>query len=234
MKRSIVFSFLFMILLAACSPSRSGAECKDGFCVSIILETSVQASEPVPFSILVKSEKDVSGLGISLYGDSSITIVDAEEKPAEAQVIYQDKRSIDWKIDAKGGEEYKFSGHVIFPKPSASYGVFSWGLIAAAGHPSMGRVTDSVTIYMDPSGKQVEDSEAKMLLQTDYPAPTPPPDLTIVPDTPMPTVAWPSATPLPSPSPTLPAYPPLGEGIDNESVNNQPSQTITQPAYPIP
>jgi len=235
MKRSIIFSFLFMVLLAACSPSGSGAECKDGVCVSIILETSVQASEPVPFSILVKSEKDVSSLGISLYGDSAITIVDAEKKPAEAQVSYQDKRSIDWKINAKGGVEYKFSGHVIFPKPSASYGVFHYGLIAAAGQPSMGRVTDSVTIYMDSSGKQVEEGNAKTILQTDFPAPTPPPNLTIVPVTPLPTVAWPTATSLPSPTPTQLAYPAPGKQISTEGANpKQPLPSPTQAAYPNP
>jgi len=235
MKRSITFSLLFMVLLAACSPSGSEAECKDGVCVSIILETSVQASEPVPFSIVVNSEKDVSGLGISLYGDSAITIVDAEKKPAEAQVSYQDKRSIDWKINAKGGVEYKFSGHVIFPNPSASYGVFHYGLIAAAGHPSMGQVTDSVTIYMDSSGKQVEEGNAKTILQTDFPAPTPPPDLTIVPVTPMPTVAWPPSTMLPSPTPTHPAYPAPGDNASTENVNkNQPLQTPTLAAYPNP
>lgn len=236
MKRSIILVFLFIFLLAACSPSGSGTECKDGVCISIILETSVQASEPVPFSIVVKTEKDVSGLGISLYGDSAITIVDSEKKPTEAQVSYQDKRSINWKINAKGGTEYKFSGHVIFPKPSASYGVFHYGLIAAAGHPSMGRITDSVTVYMDSSGKQVEEGNAKTILRTDLPAPTTPPDLTIVPVTPIPTVAWPAtATVLPSPTPTRPAYPAPEDNTSTETVNkNQPLQTPTLAAYPSP
>lgn len=229
MKRSIIFCIFFPFLLAACNLSRSGAECKDGVCISIILENSVQALEPVPFSIVVKTEKDVSGLGIFLSGDWDITIVDAEMKPAEAQVSYQDTRSIGWQINAKGGTEYQFSGHVIFPEPSVSYGIFHYGLIAAAGHSSMGQVTDSVTIYMDSSGKQVEEVNAKKIFQTDFPLPTEPPDLTIVPETPMPTVAWPTATLLPSPTPTQPAYPYPGDEASPETVEE------SQPfAYPTP
>ncbi|MFZ3150271.1 MAG: hypothetical protein WA116_01155, partial [Anaerolineaceae bacterium] len=64
-------------------------------------------------------------------------------------------------------------------------------------------------------GKQVEESRAEMELETDFPAPTAPPNLTIVPETPFPTIVWPTVTPLPSPSPsptitrtpTLPVYP---------------------------
>jgi len=186
--------------------SDSGAECKDGICVSIKVEGAVQALKPATFVILVKTEKDISNLGISLYGDHTITILDVDKIPETAKIAYEDERSIDWWIDTKSGEEYKISGHVVLAKPTVSYGIFNYGLIAAAGHPSISRVTDSVTIYLDADGNQVDENQAKMELGTEFPiAPTPPPDLTIVPETPMPTVEWSTETPLPSP--TLPAYP---------------------------
>ena len=42
---------------------------------------------------------------------------------------------MDLLIDTNGGKEYIISGHVILAKPTVSYGIFSYGLIAAAGHP---------------------------------------------------------------------------------------------------
>ncbi len=219
MKRFFWFSMLLIIVLAACSSSGSGAECKEGICVSIEVEEPIQAMEPARFMISVKTEKDITNLGISLYGDLAITILDIEKKPDEAEITFQKESSMDWQIDAKGEEEYVITGHIILAKPTVSYGIFRYGLIAAAGHPSIARVTDSITIYLDAEGKQVEESQAKMEIETGFPVPTPPPDLTIIPETPFPTIVWPTDTPLPSPSPspstsptitrtpTLPSYP---------------------------
>ena len=209
MKRSFWFCMLFVLLLSACSSSGSSPECKKGICVSIEIEGPVQALEPAPFTITVKTDKDISGLGLSIYGDAGISILDVERKPEVAELGYQDKRSMDWKIDTKGGELYTFHGHVVFPKPNVSYGIYKCGLIAAAGHPSITRVTDSVDIYFDPSGKQVEESKAIMERQTDYPVPTLLPNVTIVPEATNLIDVWPSITPSPSPTPTItiPAYP---------------------------
>ncbi|MEW6649655.1 MAG: hypothetical protein AB1453_05640, partial [Chloroflexota bacterium] len=177
------------------------------------------ALQPARFIITVKTEEDVSGLGISLYRSQTITILDIEKKPDIAELAYQDKNMQSWLIDTKGGEEYTFTGHIVFEKPTVSYGIFSYGLIASAGHPSIARVTDSITIYLDAEGKQVEESRAQMEIETGFPVPTAPPDLTIVPETPLPTIVWPTNTPLPSPThspspsptvtrtPTPPAYP---------------------------
>ncbi len=235
MKRSIIISFILLVLLAACSPNGSGAECKQGICVSLEVLGPIQAMEPAPFIITVKTDKDVTGLGISISGDATVSIIDIEKKPDGAKLGYQDKTSLSWLIDTKGGVEYSFSGHVAFPKPTVSYGVFNYGLIVAAGNPSITRVTDSVTIYMDSSGKQVEEGTAKSAMQTDFPAPTPPPDLTIVPVTPFPTVTWPTETPFPSPTQTQPAYPAPGKQISTEGANQkQPLPSPTQAAYPNP
>ncbi len=170
-----------------------------------------------------------------MYGDVSITINDIEKKPDGVKTTFQKESSMHWQIDAKGGEEYLITGHIILAKPTVSYGIFSYGVIAAAGHPSITRVTDSVTIYLDAEGKQVEESRAKMELETGFPPPTPPPDLTIVPQTALPTVVWPSVTPLPFPSPTAPAYPAF-DGTPSTEIagKNRPSQTPTPQAYPNP
>lgn len=207
MKRFFWLSMLLILLLSACSSSSTDAECKEGICVSIEVESLVQALVPTHFVISIKTEKDISNLGISLYGDRTITILDIEKKPDSAELTYKNDSSMDWWIDTKGGEEYLISGHVILAKPTVSYGIFSYGLIAAAGHPSIARVTDSITIYLDAEGNQLEASEAKLLMETEYPLPTPPPDMIVITRTPWPTIIWPTNTPLPSPTPTLPSYP---------------------------
>lgn len=207
MKRFFWFSMLFILILSACSPSGSGAECKEGICVSIEVAGPVHALQSIPFVVYFSTEKDVTGLEISIYGDISITINDIEKKPDAAEITFQKESSMHWQIDAKGREEYVITGHIILAKPTVSYGIFNYGLIAAAGHPSITRVADSITIYLDADGNQIEESRAKMELETGFPVPTPPPDLTVVPETPWPTVVWPTDTPLPTPTPTQPAYP---------------------------
>lgn len=219
MKRILWFSMLLILLLSACSSSSSGAECKEGICINIEVEGPIQVLQPIPFVIYFSTEKDITGLEISMYGGVNMAINDIEKKPDEAEITFQKESSMHWQIDAKGGEEYLITGHIVLAKPTASIGIYSYGLIAAAGHPSIARVTDSVTIYLDADGKQVEESRAKMELETDFPAPPPPPNLTIIPETPFPTIVWPTNTPLPSPTPspspsptitrtpTLPAYP---------------------------
>lgn len=194
MKRFFWLSMLLMLLLPACSPGSSGAECKEGICVRIEVAGPVQALAPAPFVMAIKTDKDISNLGISLYDGRSITILDIEKQPASAKLAYQDNRSADWWIDTKGGEEYIISGHVILDQPTVSYGYFRYGLIAAAAHPSIARVTDSVTIYLDAEGKQIEESRAKRMSETDFPLPTPPPDLIVITDTPSPTIVWPTNT----------------------------------------
>ncbi len=208
MKRFSWFYILLIFLLTGCNLSYSGFACKQGICVRIEIEEPVEALKPAVFMISVKTEKDIANLGLSVYGQG-ITILDIVEKPDSAILADEDERGMGWWIDTKGGEKYIITGHVLLAKPTVSYGIFSYGLIAAAGHPLITLVTDSITIYLDAEGKQVEESQAIKAIQTGFPLPTPRPDLTIVPETPMPTVVWPTQTPLPSPStfPTLPAYP---------------------------
>ncbi|MGV8049897.1 MAG: hypothetical protein AB2L21_06065 [Anaerolineaceae bacterium] len=215
MKRIFRFSMLLILFLSACSSSSTDAECKEGICISIEVEGPVQALEPARFIISVKTEKDISELPIGLSVFPGVTISDIENIPENASLVYQDETMLDWQINTKGGQEYSFSGYIILSEPTVSYGIFSYSVLAFFTQPTFGRVSDSVTIYLDAEGKQIEESRVKLELETDFPAPTPPPDLTIIPETPFPTIVWPTVTPLPSPSPsptitrtpTLPVYP---------------------------
>lgn len=219
MKRMFWFSMLLILLLSACSSSSSGAKCMEGICIKIEVEGPIQALQPIPFVIYFSTEKDITGLEISMYGGVNITIADIEKKPDEAEITFQKENSIHWQIDARGGDEYLITGHLVLDKPNASIGIYSYGLIAAAGHLSIARVTDSVTMYLDAEGKQVEESRVEIESGTDIPAPPPPPDLTIIPETPFPTVFWSTDTPLPSPTPS-----------PSPSATN--TCTPTAPAYP--
>lgn len=198
---------LLILSLSACSSSSSDAECKEGICIKIEIEGPAQALQPIPFMIYFSTEKDITGLDISMYGNVSITISDIEKKPDEIKTTFQKGSSMHWQIDTKGGEEYVITGHITLAKPTVSYGVFSYDLFAAAGHPSIARVTDSITIYLDAEGKQVEESQAILELETDLPLPTQPTDMIVITRTPWPTIIWPTDTPLPTFTPTATTTP---------------------------
>ena len=209
MKRFFGFFMIFLSFLTACSSSGSSAECKEGICVSIEVEGPVQALVPARFIISVKTDNDISALPIGLSVFPGITVLDIEKIPDSAKLIYQDKTNLSWYINTRSDKKYSFSGHIILSQPTVSYGIFHYTLLAFFSQPDFGRVTDTIMIYLDSSGKQVDESIALKELQNRQLAPTSPPDLTIVPEATNLIDVWPSITPSPSPTPTitLPAYP---------------------------
>lgn len=226
MNRLFCFSLICLLLIIACSPANAGFECKDGICVSIEVEEPVQALQPITFTIIVKTEKDIPSLGISLSVDRSISIVNIGKSPENANLTYQDKFLLGWLIETKSGEAYVFSGEVVFDRPTISYGIFGYNLLAYASNQSTNQVNDSVKIYLDTNGNQIEDSQAKSLVETGFPVPSPPPDQTIVPETPFPTMI--PFTSTPSSSPTIPGYP----GAGDSSFDEGGEENGLLPAYP--
>jgi len=224
LKRNSLLAILCVVFLAACQVGTAYDECKDGVCITLEIQGPVQAMEAVPFTIRVKTEKDIVGLGVSITGVASVVILDNEKMPDNAKLSIQDEHQLFWLINTKRGEEFLFTGHLQIPQPPISYGVFSYDLLAGVYAPGGKQVIDSLVIYMDASGKQLDESKAKILLQTPYPLPTRRPDVTIVVDTPAPKVIWPSATPVPSPTEPYPAPQKM----------QLPEATSTPPAYPQP
>ncbi len=207
MKRVFACCLLLIIILTACRQSGSGATCKKGICINIEVEGPIQALEPARFIISVRTKNDVSELPIGLSAYSNVTISDIEKIPEGAKLVYQDENMLDWQINTRSDEEYSFVFHIILSKPTVSYGIFSYSVMTFFSQPEFGRVTDSITIYLDAEGKQVEESQVKKILKTGFPPPTPPPDLSVVPETPFPTIVWPTETQLPSPTLSHPSYP---------------------------
>lgn len=238
MKRFFWFvTLLLIILLTACAPGGSATKCQGGVCVAIAVLGPVRASEPAPFTITVKTDKDIVNLGISLEIDSNVTVNDIEKSPVESRQLYKDQNLTSWTINTKGGQEYTISGHVVFQKPALSNGISNYGLSVRVGNSAIRDVTDSTRVYLNAEGEQVDASKAKTELQGTVLAPTPPPDLTIVPETAIPSIkSLPStATPLPVASPTVPAYPAPGNKAGTEPANkSQPLKTPTLSAYPNP
>lgn len=235
MKRFFWYSTILIFLLSACSPSGTGFECQEGICIHIEYSGPVQALEPMPFTISVKTEKDVPRLGVSVYGDLSITILDIEKKPDIAELAYQDDRSLDWRIDTIGGELYTFTGHVLLDKPTATYGLNSYGLIVAASKQAGFRVTDSISIYLDSEGNQVDPETVKLLSETQEFVPFETGIIIFPTYTPYPTIRIPTATATPSAKLTLPSYPPPEENVGiGAGSKSEPALTPTLAAYPAP
>lgn len=206
MKHVIRMIILLILVLTSCSPDGAGYECSEGICISINYEEPVQAMVPAVFKISVITDKDVSDLGISLYNYTNVTIQDIK-KPDTADLLYQSDELLTYIINTIEGEEYIFTGFVVLEKPSGLLGASGYELIAVASQYSGFRVTDSFHIYLNAEGNQLVESEAKLLMETEYPLPTPPPDMIVITRTPWPTIIWPTNTPLPTLTPTLPSYP---------------------------
>lgn len=183
MKRIFSCCLLLIIILTACRSSSASATCKKGICINIEVKGPVQALEPARFIISVKTKKDVNELPIGLSAYSNVSISDIEKIPEGAKLVYEDENMLDWQINTKNGEENFFVGHIILSKPKVSYGIFGYSIMTFFSQPEFGRVTDSITIYLDADGNQVEESQVKKILKTGFPPPTPAPDLTIVPET---------------------------------------------------
>jgi len=206
-KVSNLVIFLLIFLLSACSPAGSGFQCSEGICIDIEFESSERALESAAFVVKIKTDKDITGLGISISSDIHSSIQSIDLNPAEAELRYQAEDLISFRLNTKGGITYTYSGLLIIKKTAMSGGNSVYRLLAAASLPSGFRVTDSCRLYVDAEGNQMDESEAKLLMETDLPLPTLPPDVTVLPDTPFPTIIWPTDTSLPTLTPTLPSYP---------------------------
>lgn len=198
---------IFIIILSACSPGGSGFQCSEGICIDIEFESPVNSLDPVVFVVKVKTDKDIIGLGISISSDPNSTIHSIDLNTPEAELRYQAEDLVSFRINSKGGITYTYSGLLVLEKSSMAYGISGYRLIAAASLPSGFRVNDSYRLYLDSEGNQLEEGEAKLLMETDLPLPTLPPDVTVLPDTPFPTIIWPTDTPLPTLTPTSTATP---------------------------
>lgn len=235
MKRFPWISIFLILFFSACSSISAGAKCEGGVCIGIEILGPVEALKSTQFVISIKTDKDTSDLGISLYSVPGVTIVDIQKTLERAKLIYQDKDIAHWNIDTKGGEEYKLFGNVTLSKPTVSYGIFRYQVITRAYKPPICNISTSASIYLDAEGKQVETSKLKTLLQTNYPLPTSLPNLTIIPETALPRVTSTTIQPTIMPTSTLAAYPAPDGTPGSESVNKiQPSPMPTLQAYPSP
>jgi hypothetical protein len=148
---------------------------------------------------------DLAGLYVGITGNSTVTIYDSVGTPAGATLVHQDETYLDWQVDTVSGQEHTFSGRVDLMDPDVSFGLATYTVGAHAHYPSIARVADSVVIFLDPSGNQVDGTAARQTLEVPVILPTAPPDLTIVPFTPFPTLVPPAPTPVPAT--TVPGYP---------------------------
>ena len=200
---------LSLFVNASCNPSGLTFECQNGLCIDINLTEPVQALQPVEFTIRVKAETEINNLGLIIYSYQGV-LPYINEKPEGAELIFQSSQSMTWVFNAKGGENYLFSGNVIFPKPPSSIRFIDYDIVVTAAIPGGARVTDSISVNLDPNGNQIDSEQVKILMETDLPIPTMPPDMTIVVHTPRPSITPPQDTPIPTPTSTDIPYPPPG------------------------
>jgi hypothetical protein len=153
---------------------------------------------------------------------SGVTVGPIDTVPGNAVLVYQDKRSITWQLDTTGGVPYTFAGFLLFDKlvsdsvdcVSREPIPASYSVAGVASSITSGRVVDSAGMCLDGNGDQVSCWRGNCVLLLG----TAPPNITIVPFTPIPTImpVPPTTMPfaaaslepaLPWPTPTMPVYP---------------------------
>lgn len=164
----VLLGVLLLVLLTACQPGSSEMECQRGVCIGIRIELPTQAYSPVPFTIIFRTDSDISDLAIYLEVQSGITVEDIIT-PADIRLLNQDQYGNNtWSIATKGGEEYKITGYFVMFKPSSDEindSLKSGLVIATAILRSGARITDSIRINTDAKGNYLDD-EAMSLAET--------------------------------------------------------------------
>jgi hypothetical protein len=228
-KRRFWLATLIALSLTACSPVDTDVECRQGVCISLNINDPVQALEPTRFAITVRTDTDVAGLGVGIFVGPGVKVQDVDTSPGNAIVAYQDDRSLDWLMDTAAGVEYTFTGHLELIMPTVTYGISSYDVVAYVNQPTLTRVVDNVVIYLHPDGSEADATEVEEYRESTLIAPSAPPDLTIVPMTP-----FPSITPYPptlAASATVPGYP---GPVTTTPYPPTQAPSASAPAYPGP
>jgi len=142
MKRLFV-CVLLLVSLTACAgvSAPSGGSCNKGLCVKVTAAEPVHMNEPVAVTITVTTDKDISGLQVSLSSYPPALVEDGQD--------WQEK-GVRWVVDAKANRPQVFTRKVRLP---SSEGVFS--LTAGAYTPNLPYVADSINIHLTRAGGKV-------------------------------------------------------------------------------
>jgi len=212
MKRiSWILLFLLLILTACTGQDGAGLNCRESYCIDLSIEEPVIALEPALVTISVQTNQELPKLTVGMYLDLPVAFNQVVQMPENAALTIENDRYLYWQINSIQRDTYLFQASITFPEANIPGNVFYYVVRAKAASPTIGPITDSIIVYLDPEGNQVPETTAKVLLQTEYPVPTPRPDLTVIVPTPFPTPIWRTAEPgspaYPPPEATLPPYP---------------------------
>ncbi len=98
----LITSLLSLTLVACGATAPGGGSCDhEGLCIDIELQEPIQMNEPVGVTVVVESEKDLSGLEVVLWFSAPDIVVDGDSE---------------WVIDIKAGESRQFSTAIHFPR----------------------------------------------------------------------------------------------------------------------
>lgn len=186
MKHLLVFVLLSLTLSACAGASApGGAKCQQGVCIQAEVREPVRFNVPVVLTLTVTTNKDMAGLGVSLYHDVDATVEGPQNWEPAAKNGQVWKGGASWKVDAKANQPVTFMRTIHFPPREGFF------LIGVSVSTPQLRVEDSLRIYITRAGGTVYYSGTPIPITPGTAVPLPP---GLVP-----------ATPLPSP--TRPPYP---------------------------
>lgn len=231
-KRLGFFSIALLMLITACnqgSPQYSiGEACTDIGCASISVEHPIQAMKPVKVIIRVQLTQINGDLHILLLS-KNLQSFDFE-LPPEATEDGRNEINAGWEIvNPELNKEYIFQGSIVLNEPNLKPDLSDYGIGILAGFTQGLPMHAEVKIYLDGDGKlanttpTIEPYVIPIL-------PEPPNNITVVPETPYPTLYL-TPTPTPTFTPTYFAYP---APATVDPAEGYPVLTSTLPGYPVP
>ena len=122
MKKLFVL-FILALSLSACmgAPAQPAYNCGEGVCTQLQVVEPVRPNQPVTVIITVAADKDLPGLGVSLYydGDAEVEGPQHWEKDAKDGKVWQGGAS--WSATAKAKQPLHFTRKI---RPPSWEGIF--------------------------------------------------------------------------------------------------------------
>lgn len=117
MKRCWIIFLLVILVLAACSPQQGG-ECEQGVCVEVHASDTQGQDGSVVITVMVTSDIDRDGLGVSL-DTSPGTIID-EPEISDGQA-WEGNFAVGWEVNVKANQPFALTRTVHLPEKDGSF-----------------------------------------------------------------------------------------------------------------
>ncbi len=181
MKKISIMTIWIIILLVSCSHANSlmldDESCNKSVCLKYSLSSPIKALEPVKLFVTVTAKEDIKDLGLAIYPAYPIEFKDFIRTQDGQKPGSTAERDMGWTFNAKKGEEYFFTGTLVFPLVPDKK-IWQYWISIGVGGPTIGQLSFRPTIFINSEGNQVLADELNTTGPVYVDVGTPPPVVT--------------------------------------------------------